>query len=346
MADAEAGASAEAPKSVAVDGAINDGVENAPFEKAVRADVQPAPRRRRGDDTIEESFKYLDPAHPELESIYSYYNVHPSFPRERFLVRNPSGDPVKGIYTPPHSSATFSLPTRAVASSSCTPVSRCSRSRMFRSSLASAHGAFRLRVFQSWRAGSVRRESSTFTAGQHSGSSSPRCSLASVAPKGQRAGESSARLARECAISVWAAGVLRVHGKDDAPHGVEGGEGASEDESFEESITLPLWRSLHSLNLMLPKEERRAMLLRLYNEDVDLVNHTMKNDSSADATPAPAAAGSEDATLTGMSAEQDSLAAEDASRKAAVEVKDDELNQVAAAMPERVGEEDASNKTI
>ena len=97
------------------------------------------------------------------------------------------------------------------------------------------------------------------------------------------------------------------------------------------------------------------MRLRLYNEDVDLVNHTMKNDSSADATPAPATAteepatavaGSEDATLTGMSAEQDSLAAEDASRKAEVEVKDDELNQVAAAMPERAGEEDVSNKTI
>jgi hypothetical protein len=81
----------------------------------------------------------------------------------------------------------------------------------------------------------------------------------------------------------------------------------------------------------------------------------MKNDSSADATPAPAnaaeepaavAASSEDATLTGMSAEQDSLAAEDASRKAKVEVQDDELNQVAAAMPERAGEEDVSNKTI
>ena len=47
-----------------------------------------------------------------------------------------------------------------------------------------------------------------------------------------------------------------------------------------------------------------------------------------------------------MSAEQDSLAAEDDSRKAEVEVKYDELNQVAAAMPERAGEEDVSNKTI
>ena len=95
------------------------------------------------------------------------------------------------------------------------------------------------------------------------------------------------------------------------------------------------------------------MLLRLYNEDVDLVNHTMKNDSSADATPAPAndesvpvAVASEGAALEGMSAEQDSLAAEDESRKAAVEAKDDEMNKVAEAMPERAGEEDVSNKTI
>jgi hypothetical protein len=57
-------------------------------------------------------------------------------------------------------------------------------------------------------------------------------------------------------------------------------------------------------------------------------------------------AGSEDAALTGMSAEQDSLAAEDASRKAKVEAQDDEMNKVAAAMPERAGEEDVSNKTI
>ena len=39
-------------------------------------------------------------------------------------------------------------------------------------------------------------------------------------------------------------------------------------------IVLPLWRSLHSLNLMLPKEDRRAMLLRLYNEDTPLMDHS------------------------------------------------------------------------
>jgi multisite-specific tRNA:(cytosine-C5)-methyltransferase len=143
-----------------------------------------------------------------------------------------------------------------------------------------------------------------------------------------------------------------VHSKnDDFPRGIEGGEGASDDDSFEESITLPLWRSLHSLNLMLPKEERRAMLLRIYNEDVELINHTAKNDSSADATPAAAESSeamdtTEDAKLAGISAEQDSLATEDASLKEKVEVQEDEQNKVDAAMPERAGEEDVSNKTI
>ncbi len=37
-------------------------------------------------------------------------------------------------------------------------------------------------------------------------------------------------------------------------------------------MVLPLWRSLHSLNLMLPKEDRKAMLLRLYNDDSPLLD--------------------------------------------------------------------------
>lgn len=97
------------------------------------------------------------------------------------------------------------------------------------------------------------------------------------------------------------------------------------------------------------------MLLRIYNEDVELVNHTTKSESSAAATPAAEqsdapkeseAATSEDAALAGVAAEQDSVAAEDTLRKEVVEARDDELNKVAEAMPERAGEEDVSNKTI
>lgn len=50
-------------------------------------------------------------------------------------------------------------------------------------------------------------------------------------------------------------------------------------------MVLPLWRSLHSLNLMLPKEDRRAMLLRLFNDDTPLINTTQKARDLATSTP-------------------------------------------------------------
>lgn len=50
-------------------------------------------------------------------------------------------------------------------------------------------------------------------------------------------------------------------------------------------MVLPLWRSMYSLNLMLPKEERRAMLLRLYDDETPLVNTTNKRKEAAAANP-------------------------------------------------------------
>jgi multisite-specific tRNA:(cytosine-C5)-methyltransferase len=42
-------------------------------------------------------------------------------------------------------------------------------------------------------------------------------------------------------------------------------------------MIFPLWKSLHSLNLMLPKEDRKALLLRLFNDDTPLVNLAQRN---------------------------------------------------------------------
>lgn len=58
-------------------------------------------------------------------------------------------------------------------------------------------------------------------------------------------------------------------------------------------MTLPLWRSLHSVNLMLPKEERREMLLRVFNEETPLVNTTQKRQDALD-SPVPAPTGTEE----------------------------------------------------
>lgn len=59
------------------------------------AKKNPPPKSR---PTFEEPFKYLSPDHPELQSIYEFYHLSPSFPRDRFMVRNASGNPVRTIY--------------------------------------------------------------------------------------------------------------------------------------------------------------------------------------------------------------------------------------------------------
>jgi multisite-specific tRNA:(cytosine-C5)-methyltransferase len=48
-------------------------------------------------------------------------------------------------------------------------------------------------------------------------------------------------------------------------------------------MVFPLWKSLHSLNLMLPKEDRKALLLRLFNDDTPLVNLSQGHARSRDA---------------------------------------------------------------
>lgn len=50
-------------------------------------------------------------------------------------------------------------------------------------------------------------------------------------------------------------------------------EPSDDEDGFQERMVLPLWRSLHSLNLMLAKEDRSAMLLRLFNDTEPLINN-------------------------------------------------------------------------
>lgn len=51
-------------------------------------------------------------------------------------------------------------------------------------------------------------------------------------------------------------------------------------------MVFPLWKSLHSLNLMLPKEDRKALLLRLYNDHTPLVNSSSQNKQKEKASEA------------------------------------------------------------
>ncbi len=58
----------------------------------------PPPQKKKNSKPFEEPFKYLDPNHDELEVIYDFYQLSPRFPRDRFMVRNATGNPVKTIY--------------------------------------------------------------------------------------------------------------------------------------------------------------------------------------------------------------------------------------------------------
>ena len=57
---------------------------------------QPNPKGNQ--QAFEEPFKYLTPNHEELQSIFAFYSLSPHFPRDRFMVRNATGNPVKTIY--------------------------------------------------------------------------------------------------------------------------------------------------------------------------------------------------------------------------------------------------------
>ena len=54
--------------------------------------------KRNAKQPHEEPFKYLDPNHEELQTVYSFYELPDRFPRDRFMVRNATGQPVKAIY--------------------------------------------------------------------------------------------------------------------------------------------------------------------------------------------------------------------------------------------------------
>ena len=58
----------------------------------------PAHKKKRNSQPFEEPYKYLDPEHAQLCTIYNFYHLDPRFPKDRFMVRNAAGDPAKTIY--------------------------------------------------------------------------------------------------------------------------------------------------------------------------------------------------------------------------------------------------------
>jgi multisite-specific tRNA:(cytosine-C5)-methyltransferase len=327
-------------------------------------------RRKRGDEGAqEEAFKFLSPTHPDLESIYEFYDLHPSFPRDRFLVRNPAGDPVKGIY---YSSQLVKDVLTANEKRGMKFVH--AGVKMFMKQDAQGQDICRWRIqteglpiIEGWVGDSrVVRMSKRSTLRKLLVEMFPKISTHKDADGNETGGWKDLNEIGEQVRDIgMGCCVLRAElNPEDSEDG------------FTEHITLPLWRSMYSLNLMLPKEDRRAMLLRLFNEEPPLINHSDPKQTGYEAaTKAGEIADSElkeaqeelgadddvevdvengdgDEEVNGqinadaLSLEQDMIAAEDKTQAARLAVLEDEDRKIAEAMPERQGEGDDYNKTI
>jgi multisite-specific tRNA:(cytosine-C5)-methyltransferase len=333
-----------------------------------RSELQPPQRKRRRDNepANEEAFKYISSHHPELATICAFYELHPAFPRDRFLVRNPAGDPVKGIY---------------YSSQLVKDILQANEGR----GMKFVHGGVKMFMKQDvqgqegvcrWR---IQTEGLPIVQGW--------------------VGEDRAvRLYKRSTLRKLLVEMFPKIGAEDSPEGEgwkalgEIGErvlkigmgccvlrvmASNDEDGFEEGFTLPLWRSLHSLNLMLPKDERKAMLLRIFEEDVELINHheMRKNDQAnkADGNRMKGSASAEDDAKElqrrlenapdddggvlldapsplepelALAAEQNALAEEDTERAKELEELEDDDRKIRDAMPEREGEGDEMNTTI
>ena len=361
----------DASDSLPSDDTISITVAQSNIDLSTKPNTDPSiePRRRRGNEPAnEEAFKYLSPTHPELVSIYDFYELNTSFPRDRFLVRNPAGDPVKGIY----------YSSQLVKEILTTNDKRGMKFvhagvKMFMKQDSQGQNICRWRIqteglpiIEGWVGeGRVVRLHKKSTLRKLLVEMFPkipgRKTEDAEGPDGDDLGEIGNQV-RNIGMGCC---VLRV---ETSPPETE--------DRFQEPLTLPLWRSVHSLNLMLPKEERRAMLLRIYNEDVQLINHSdprqngrpveqkgsqsaegdaqeleskFQNTADAAETNVPTedvTNGASDAEAGAMVMEQDAVAVRDRIESGRLEVLEDENRKITESMPERDGEGDNYNTTV
>ncbi|KOS17817.1 Multisite-specific tRNA:(cytosine-C(5))-methyltransferase [Escovopsis weberi] len=228
-----------------------------------KQDDRPGKARRNG--PIEEPFKYLDPSHPIIEEIKKFYSLSSFFPNNRYMVRNEMGEPAKAIYY-------------------TTALTRDILTENEGRGIKFIHGGVRMFMKQDapsaevcrWR---IQAEGMPILQGYVG---EPRVVhlrkketlhrlLIEMFPKitdgGWQKFEEIGERVRDIGMGCC---VLRIE-----PDGT--------DPEFTERMALPLWKSFHSLNLMLPKEDRAAMLLRIFNDTSPLINISLKNQKRAGA---------------------------------------------------------------
>lgn len=221
----------------------------------MRPDNFRPPQRNRSGQQFEEPFKYISGEHPEVKSVETFYKLSPRFPRDRFMVRNAAGEPAKTIYY------TSALIRDILTENEGKGIKFIHGGvKMFMKQDVQADGVCKWRIQSEGMPileGYVGEERVVRLYKKET----LRKLLIEMFPKladgeWKNLGEIGERV-NEIGMGCC---VLRIEPSDD-PDG------------FQERIVLPLWRSMHSLNLMLAKEDRTAMLLRIFNDTTPLVNN-------------------------------------------------------------------------
>ncbi|KAJ8059254.1 hypothetical protein OCU04_012220 [Sclerotinia nivalis] len=206
---------------------------------------------------FEEAFKYIPGDHPQVQEIESFYKLSERFPRDRFLVRNATGEPAKTIYY------TTALIRDILTENDGKGIKFIHAGvKMFMKQDVQGEGVCRWRI-QSEGMPILQGYVGEGRVVNLSKKETLRTLLIEMFPKvsgdsWKELGEIGERV-RDIGMGCC---VLRI----------EPGEG---EDAFTEKMVLPLWRSLHSLNLMLAKEDRSAMLLRIFNDTTPLVNNSI-----------------------------------------------------------------------
>lgn len=258
-----------------------------PESKATPTNGVQANRRAKADGNNEEPFKYLPSDHAVIQDIQRFYKISPRFPLNRFMVRNATGEPAKAIY---YTSALL----RDIL------VENEGRGVKF------VHGGVKMFMKQDapsaevcrWR---IQSEGMPIIEGY-------------VGP------ERTVRLTNKDTFHKLLKEMFPKFIDEDWKKLSEIGERAKEigmgccllyvepdgsDPDFSERMVLPLWKSFHSLNLMLPKEDRSAMLLRVFNDTSPVINQTLKDSAKKEEEAANADAEVKDEVMADAAAVED-----------------------------------------
>jgi multisite-specific tRNA:(cytosine-C5)-methyltransferase len=225
------------------------------------------PNKKNRNQPFEEPFKYLDSSIPELNQIRTFYSLSPLFPLTRFMVRNPDGKPTKNIYY------TSELAKEILQENEGKGLKFVHAGvKMFVKQDAPKPDVCPwriqtdgLRLLETWvgpdRIVTLKKKETL------------RRLLIEMFPRfngeeGKALGEVGDQV-RDMGMGCCVL-IVEPTETDEASTSTNGN--TQDGEGLKERMVFPLWKSLQSLNLMLPKEERKAMLLRLFNDDTPLVN--------------------------------------------------------------------------